>query len=90
MGFQFNELFEQTKKIANPNLTHVVSPISSTIPSRHHFYGWSPSPVGWLQVPSGQNLSAERIGALWRDADRGGEGELNLEAPLGSMAISGT
>lgn len=33
-----------------------------------------------LKVPSGQNLSAERIGALWRDADRGGEGELNLEA----------
>ena len=35
------------------------------------------------QVPTGHNLSAERVNALWRDADREGEGELNLEALLG-------
>lgn len=33
-----------------------------------------------LKVPAGHTLSAERVMVLWRDADREGEGELDLEA----------
>ena len=36
-----------------------------------------------LKVPAGHHLSAERIMVLWRDADREGEGELDLEAFCG-------
>ncbi|CAJ1356469.1 unnamed protein product [Effrenium voratum] len=33
-----------------------------------------------MKVPTGHHLSAERVMVLWRDADREGEGELDLEA----------
>jgi len=34
----------------------------------------------YLKVPPGHHLSPERIAVLWRDADREGKGELDLEA----------
>ena len=45
----------------------------------------TPDALHFWQVPTGHHLSAERVMVLWRDADREGEGELDLEASLGLL-----